>query len=238
MYAALAVPLSADGLRQYRQLIDAFDRDALHRGDANGLKLHANLKGLLRGPLWENRGVGATTSPLAEAVAAQVQRLVKGKRRPIVFGNTADETEHFRVVLRQKGLEALPWARIDAKARKEGFDCVVANIATDAQGINMQHDGDCIVCRPTPGDVLEQMKGRVDRPGQRCKQLLLVVVFAGSTIEEAEFANIRLAGMHGRSDSGPHIATRDRTRNHIVGGTRAAANRPHARRDRSDARCC
>ena len=58
----------------------------------------------------------------------------------------------------------------------------------------MQHDADCIICRPTPGDHLEQMKGRVDRPGQRAKQLLLVVVYAANTIEEVDFANIRLAG--------------------------------------------
>ena len=33
----------------------------------------------------------------------------------------------------------------------------------------MQRDADAIVCRPTPGDHLEQMKGRVDRPGQSAK---------------------------------------------------------------------
>ena len=59
---------------------------------------------------------------------------------------------------------------------------------------NMQHDADTIVCRPTPGDHLEQMKGRVDRPGQSAKRLVLVVVYAANTIEEVEFANIKLAG--------------------------------------------
>ena len=38
------------------------------------------------------------------------------------------------------------------------------------------------------------MKGRVDRPGQTTKDLLLVVVVAEHTVEEAKFANIRLAG--------------------------------------------
>merc|ERR1712238_419167 len=38
------------------------------------------------------------------------------------------------------------------------------------------------------------MKGRVDRPGQKRKDLLLVVVVAEHTIEEVKFANIRLAG--------------------------------------------
>ena len=58
----------------------------------------------------------------------------------------------------------------------------------------MQFDCDAIVCRPTAGDFLEQMKGRVDRPGQVTKSLELVVVYASNTIEEVSFANIRLAG--------------------------------------------
>ena len=69
-----------------------------------------------------------------------------------------------------------------------GFDCILATIGSEAQGINMQHDADAIVCRPTPGDVLEQMKGRVDRPGQTQTELTLVVVFAQGTIEEALYA--------------------------------------------------
>ena len=58
----------------------------------------------------------------------------------------------------------------------------------------MQHDADTIVCRPTPGDHLEQMKGRVDRPGQQATELWLLVLMAEHTLEEAQFANIRLAG--------------------------------------------
>ena len=58
----------------------------------------------------------------------------------------------------------------------------------------MQADADAIICRPTAGDRLEQMKGRVDRPGQTTKRLILVVIYAANTVEEAEFANIQLAG--------------------------------------------
>ena len=50
----------------------------------------------------------------------------------------------------------------------------------------LQADADAIVCRPTPGDQLEQMKGRIDRPGQRARTLQLIVLMAEHTIEEAE----------------------------------------------------
>ena len=79
-----------------------------------------------------------------------------------------------------------------AKTRAEGFDVILATIGSESSGVNMQFDADCIVCRPTPDDVLEQMKGRVDRPGQVQNELKLVVVFAQGTIEEAEFANVSL----------------------------------------------
>ena len=47
------------------------------------------------------------------------------------------------------------------------------------------------------------MKGRVDRPGQTRSELKLVIVFAQATIEEAEFANIRLAGSFFRTYLAP-----------------------------------
>ena len=53
---------------------------------------------------------------------------------------------------------------------------------------------DAIIIRPTPGDQLEQIKGRIDRPGQTQKKLLLIVLMAEHTVEEAEAANIHLAG--------------------------------------------
>merc|ERR1719343_1304705 len=55
------------------------------------------------------------------------------------------------------------------------------------------------------------MKGRVDRPGQERKDLLLVVVVAEHTIEEAKFANIRLAGNFFREYIAP-VATKYRER--------------------------
>ena len=58
----------------------------------------------------------------------------------------------------------------------------------------MQGYADTFACLPTPGDHLEQMKGQIDKPGQTSKELVLVVLIAEHTIEEAKFANIHLAG--------------------------------------------
>ena len=55
------------------------------------------------------------------------------------------------------------------------------------------------------------MKGRVDRPGQTAKELILVVLMAEHTLEEARFANIRLAGNFFREYIAP-VATRYRER--------------------------
>ena len=101
------------------------------------------------------------------------------------------------------------------KAREAGSrgsgGVIVALKSTEGHGINMQHHADAIICRPTPGDHLEQMKGRVDRPGQTARQLVLVVLMAEHTIEEAKYANIRLAGNFFREYIAP-VATRYRER--------------------------
>jgi 3-methyladenine DNA glycosylase/8-oxoguanine DNA glycosylase len=75
----------------------------------------------------------------------------------------------------------------------------------------MQGHADAIICRPTPGDHLEQMKGRIDRPGQIEKKLILVVLVAEHTLEEAKFANIHLAGNFFREYIAP-VATKYRER--------------------------
>ena len=191
----------------YRRRINQWERDGLNRGDPSGFKLHADLKHLLRGDLWEGCK-GAQTSPLADAIATQVQRLLKKGRRPVVFANTEDEKARFRTALRGRNLITVSWSEVSSKTRATGFDVILATIGSESSGINMQHDADSIVCRPTPGDVLEQMKGRVDRPGQRQNELMLVVVYAQATIEEGEFANIRVSSFECNSDSCPSFPFR------------------------------
>merc|ERR1719231_1177873 len=107
-------------------------------------------------------------------------------------------------MLRANSLKARTWSEVAAEqvataGRSRGAAAnhggvLVAVKTVEGSGINMQHHADAIVCRPTPGDLLEQMKGRVDRPGQSAKELKLIVLMAEHTLEEARFANIRQAG--------------------------------------------
>ena len=145
-----------------------------------------------------------------------------------MFADTAPEAAHLLKVLQAHGIAARMWSDVAAetiatsgraalkegnasKKKKGGGGVIVAVKTVEGQGINMQGHADAIVCRPTPGDHLEQMKGRVDRPGQASKQLVLVVLMAEHTVEEAKFANIRLAGNFFREYIAP-VATRYRER--------------------------
>ena len=179
-----------------------------------GRKLCVELEGFLR-EVYEGRPPEAKTSygltsVMAEAFARECGKLLKQKRRPLCFADTAHEAEHLIAVLNQKGVRARTWSDVASEnvassssaASKGGgkgkggggYDVIVASKSTEGQGINMQGHADAIVCRPTPGDHLEQMKGRVDRPGQTSKELILVVLMAEHTLEEVATAALIVEG--------------------------------------------
>lgn len=169
-------PLSAKAAEAYRSRLDAFASARVGRGGGTPRELYVALKALLR-----HHYEPAT---LITHVKAQVEKLRSAKRKVLVFANTEREADRF--------VEAID------EAERYTDDCVspviVLTVAEGSQGLNLQHKADSVVCRPQPGDVLEQMKGRVDRPGQSRSKLDLVVVAASETVEEAEMANIRLCG--------------------------------------------
>ena len=230
-----AVPLPAQTLKEYRACIEAFKRRQLNSpSDADGRKLCTELEAFLR-ERYEGRGrhgsanVYESTSVMGDAFAREARRLLGEGRRPLLFADTQHEAEHLLSVLRASGVKARTWSEVASqnvngrggasaagKAGKGGGGgaggadgVIVAVKSVEGQGINMQHAADTIVCRPTPGDHLEQMKGRVDRPGQSAKELTLVVLMAEHTLEEAKFANIRLAGSFFREYIAP-VASRYR----------------------------
>lgn len=170
------VPLDDEATRSYRARLDAFAAARVGRGAGTPRELYVALKSFLRQHF--------EPKTLVEEVKRQVEKLVKTKRKVLVFANTEREAERF----------------VDALAGAERYDptrsptVIVLTVAEGAQGLNLQRKADCIVCRPQPGDCLEQMKGRIDRPGQTRRSLDLVVVVAQGTIEEAEGANIKLCG--------------------------------------------
>ncbi|CAB9501710.1 DNA-3-methyladenine glycosylase [Seminavis robusta] len=201
------VKLPPEVLRLYRTKVDTYGRLQLNDpGKVDGRKLWTSLGSFLR-THYEGRD-GARygrKSIMGDAIIKVANKLLRKKRRPLVFADTEPEATHLVTVMTKARIPAQMWKDVAAErianssrgkndAKKNENGVIVAVKSIEGQGINMQHHADCIICRPTEGDLLEQMKGRVDRPGQTEKQLLLVVIVAEHTIEEAKFANIRLAG--------------------------------------------
>lgn len=67
---------------------------------------------------------------------------------------------------------------------------VVFTVGADAQGLNLQHLGDAIVLRPTQMDLLVQIMGRLDRPGQASERLCRTIIYLRRSHEEAEVAHL------------------------------------------------
>jgi hypothetical protein len=198
------VPLAAADLASYRSRIDSFRRRQLNDPErANGLELFKELREFLRVKFEGRTGTKSTTyaatSAMAEAFVKLTKKLLRKRRRPLIFADTGHEAEFLIRVLRSSGLDARTWTNIATKQVSGSIELsknmvIVAVKTTEGQGINMQHHADTIICRPTAGDHLEQMKGRIDRPGQSTKDLHLYVVVCEHSIEETAFANINLAG--------------------------------------------
>jgi 3-methyladenine DNA glycosylase/8-oxoguanine DNA glycosylase len=211
--------LKPDDMKSYRQIIDAFKRKQLNENFGDGRLLWSQLEAFLR-IKYEGRtktsNVYSQNSVMGEAFVSIARKLVNKKRRPLIFADTAHELKFLQRVLNDAGLRVKSWSEIASQtapltAVRDTYDAIVANKFSEAQGINMQRHADCVICRPTSGDLLEQMKGRIDRFGQTRKDLLLVVVVAEHTTEEAKFANIRLAGNFFREYIAP-VATKYKER--------------------------
>ncbi|KAJ9465403.1 putative helicase [Diplonema papillatum] len=178
----LPVPLTPEA----RAVYDA-SLAAAARGHKDARQVYGDLKAVLR-QHWE------PTSMLA-AFGTECAAMRQLGRRPLVFANS--EAESRRLIASCDGVSLAD----DNDARKKrGPDqqpeakplCVTTQ--RGAHGLNLQDRASAVVCRPQPGDLIEQMKGRVDRPGQEAKTLVLTVIYAENTVEEAEAANIRLCG--------------------------------------------
>lgn len=191
------VPLEDKAGAEYSSMLTNFHRKTPSKQDHRSL--YVSLKHLLT--------THYEPDTLPRAVAAAAQRLISKGRRPLIFANTEKELvrifKHLPCARRWSGQQGGEGEERGGGGGGGG-SALVVTLHAAAQGLNMQHDADCIICRPQPGDRLEQMKGRIDRPGQRRHELELVVLMAASTVEEAEAANIRLCGSFFRHYISPH----------------------------------
>lgn len=219
------VALPPKDLDRYKGIVEAFKRKQINKiGESDGRKLWVDLESFLR-QAYEGRSSKHSYnqgSLMSDAFSRVAKSLLSKGRRPLIFADTSQEANFLVTALQANGLSVCTWANVTSvdsltstklgkKAGPNARRVIVAVKSVEGQGINMQHHADAIICRPTPGDHLEQMKGRVDRPGQSAKELLLVVVVAEHTIEEAKFANIRLAGNFFREYLAP-VASKYRER--------------------------
>ena len=172
-----AVTLVPDVLSRYKSLIDSA---SMPTTSMDPRLIYVSLKKFLRS------NYEATTC--IDSVTQVVGMLRSKSKRVIVFASSNQE--------RSRLLRKLPNSCTLKQAKSASDDnnqTLVLTTSEGAMGLNLQAYN-AIVTRPQPGDLLEQMKGRIDRPGQASKQLELVVVLAKDTVEEAEAGNIRLCG--------------------------------------------
>jgi hypothetical protein len=116
-----------------------------------------------------------------DAVSSLVQvtlQLLEAGRKPLLFARTAAEEKALRL-------------KLDSKQKPGATGVTLVTVRRGAFGLNLQHC-DAVVTRPQPGDILEQMKGRIDRPGQQRNDLLLLLVYAHDTIEQVDASNLRI----------------------------------------------
>ena len=121
--------------------------------------------------------------PFLLSISCDVNESSSGGRA--LFANSDEEAK--RIVAAIPGSHGLD----AASGEQASTGPLVLTVHRHSHGLNLQGQCDALVCRPQPGDIIEQMKGRVDRPGQRKDKLILVVLFASETVEEAEASNIR-----------------------------------------------
>eukprot|EP01063_Lacrimia_lanifica_P021430 TRINITY_DN2875_c1_g1_i1.p1 TRINITY_DN2875_c1_g1~~TRINITY_DN2875_c1_g1_i1.p1 ORF type:complete len:2080 (+),score=730.03 TRINITY_DN2875_c1_g1_i1:59-6298(+) len=169
-----AVPLTPHAASVYQARLTAASR-----AQKDPRLVYGELKTVVR-DLWEE-------TDFVAAVVARCAALAAEGRRALVFANSERELQ--RLVAAIPGARTWPTAVPPAPGAP-----LVVTTQRGAYGLNLQGEADCVVCRPQPGDLLEQMKGRVDRPGQAVKDLRLHVVYAAGTVEEVEAANLRLCG--------------------------------------------
>jgi len=187
------VPLGEEIEQRYRSTVE----ESFHGGQ-DVRNLFVELKNFLR----ENY---EKTSAI-KAIVDEVQFMRDKKLTPLVFA--VSEKEKAFLLEQIPNSESLQ-STSDLSKLKKGSQrpVLVVTVREGSHGLNLQDRADAIITRPQPGDLIEQMKGRIDRPGQVKKNLALTVVVAHNTIEEAEAANVRLCGAFFRAYLDPLSCT-------------------------------
>jgi hypothetical protein len=116
---------------------------------------------------------------------------------------SVDVTKHIKSLL--TGHKCLIYARSNDEANRwsESLDIpiypdiskdhVIVSLSRGTYGLNDLVKYDTLITRPPEPDRLPQMKGRLDRPGQKSNKLRLVYFYLGGTIEEGGLRRLEVA---------------------------------------------
>ena len=122
---------------------------------------------------------------LIKALRRLIRSLEEEGRRILFFADSKAEVEELSTAL---GIEPYP-----AKGRH-----TIISVSRGAHGLNDLVCYDTILCRPPPPDLLPQMQGRLDRPGQKNTDLQLHYFLLADTIEEGLVLRMAAAAQFGR----------------------------------------
>lgn len=144
------------------------------------LQLHKEVKASLLTD--EVKWSKLNSAVVAEDVTTSLRDLLKATRgKLLIYANSKHEA--------QRWSETLDIPLYPDISR----DSVIVTVSDGARGLNDLVKYDTIVMRPPPPDLLPQIKGRLDRPGQQSKSLSLVYFVLGGTIEEGLLRRLDVA---------------------------------------------
>lgn len=118
-----------------------------------------------------------------KSFVSKIRELEKDKKnRCLIYAKSKDEADNIA-----KGLESI--GRYPDISKNH----TVVSYSEGTYGLNDLVGFNCIVTRPPEPDKLPQMKGRLDRPGQKEKTLKIEYILTKDTIEEAMFLRLEIA---------------------------------------------
>jgi len=123
---------------------------------------------------------GKVNSSIVDQLRDLIKKAEKKGHRCLIYARATEEAEWWSTNL---NIELYP---------KKGTHCIVT-YHNGTYGLNDLIIYDTIVMRPPPPDLLPQIKGRLDRPGQKSDNLFIQYFVMKDTIEEGLILRLNIA---------------------------------------------
>lgn len=123
-----------------------------------------------------------------EIIIDKVNHLIKSKKKPIVFVESELQIERLLKLLEEKKIKSF-WSFYPDISQ----DICVISKHKGTYGINNLVKYDTIILKPPEPDKLPQIKGRLDRPGQKSSKLFIEYILIAGTIDEIDLVSLELS---------------------------------------------